>query len=1200
MQHETHTTHQLAAWLIAGVVASFSAAEAAPLSLSNSPLYLTTPVAPNIVVTLDDSGSMTWGAVPDDIAGYGSSNQTVKNSRRWKSAYFNPIYYNPNVIYTRPVDATGTPLSTSFSTAYRNGFDPSRGSVNLSTSYRPMDVYAPSSDCSSTGNTTCHYADNPAVDFPGQTTAGVAAYYYVFDTSLINCSATSTDEDCYRKVTVSTTSGPGALDLNGDGTIDALDKDERQNFANWYSFYRTRNLMTVSGAALAFSTLSADVRVAWQNLHTCTSFGTNCQGWTSTNYDNRIRKFTGTHRTNFYNWLFRLPASGGTPLRSAVERAGNYFTTSGITSPYAYDPQVTAAPEYSCRGNYSVVMTDGMWNTDNISSYGNYDSTSRTLPDGTTFTAPKAPYSDANSNSLADIAFYFWANDLRPTLANDLAAYMPDQTGSATVQYWNPKNDPATWQHMVTFTVGLGLSSSFPLTTNSTLTWGGNTYAGSYANLLAGTAQWSSATGWDADNNVADLWHAAINSRGEFFSAEDPAALSSAFSSIVNHILSRTGSSSAVAANSTSSGTSTEIFQARFNSQRWDGELLSIPISGSGLGTATWNAGTLLANPSSSARTIITYSSTSRDGIPFQWSNLDTAAQAAIQGTDTATVAQQRLDYLRGNAANEGATATSFRQRPNTKLGDIVNSTPLYVGAPVGQYEDDRLYRAAYLSSASYATFRNTGTYANRTPIVYVGANDGMLHGFDANTGQERVAYVPRTVYGNLKSLSDQNYIHKYFVDGSPTAADVEISGSWRTVLVGGLSGGGKGIYALDISNPANFSESNAASLVLWEFSSGDDADLGYTYSKPMILKMNNGKWAAVFGNGYNNSNTGRAVLYILFIEDGIDGTWGSNDYVKLDTKVGSVATPNGLSSVNGIDFDGNGTVDYLYAGDLEGNVWKFDVTDGNKNNWKVAYGTTATPQPLYTTCTADPCTATNRQPITTRPELTFHPTNLNSMMVYVGTGRYVDTLDPSITQTQTMYGIWDNNAQVSGRNQLQQQTFTTTTVGTATYRIPSSTSMNWANKKGWFEDLPGIGERVVGTPTLTGGVLFYDTFVPSTNVCSYGGDGYLMAVNFENGGLPNLAVFDTNGDNNFTSADAIVGGVQTTGTVGGSRTVRTATTGGGSGGGGTGGGTGGGGGGQCSAQAIASDPTGTLRAKCINGGLFLGQRISWRELINE
>ncbi|MFN3595525.1 MAG: hypothetical protein ACK4TK_12740, partial [Thiobacillaceae bacterium] len=248
---------------------------------------------------------MAWAAVPDSIAQWGDDNTAVKNSRRWKSANFNPLYYNPNVTYTPPVDANGNALTTSFTAAWRNGFDTSRGSVDLSSGYRPMDVYRPNSDCSSTSNTTCHYVNHPAADF-ANTTANTAAYYYVFDHSLTNCDGTRNDDDCYRRVVVSDTSGPG-------GT------DERQNFANWYSFYRTRNLMTVTAAARAFASVGGNVRLAWQALSACNSFGTSCQGWNSgTSYDNRIRTFQGTHRSNFYNWLFRLPADGWTPLRSAL------------------------------------------------------------------------------------------------------------------------------------------------------------------------------------------------------------------------------------------------------------------------------------------------------------------------------------------------------------------------------------------------------------------------------------------------------------------------------------------------------------------------------------------------------------------------------------------------------------------------------------------------------------------------------------------------------------------------------------------------------------------------------------------------------------------------------------------------------------------------------------------------------------------
>lgn len=269
------------------------------------------------------------------------------------------------------------------------------------------------------------------------------------------------------------------------------------------------------------------------------------------------------------------------------------------------------------------------------------------------------------------------------------------------------------------------------------------------------------------------------------------------------------------------------------------------------------------------------------------------------------------MNYLRGDRSNENI-GYNFRRR-NSALGDIVDSDPQYVGAPRYRYPDN-------LEVKPYSAFRTT--FEDRQPMVYVGANDGMLHAFAETDGRELLAYIPNKVFSNLPLLSRNDYIHRYFVNEAPTVVDAFLpghgaEGNWRTVLVGGLGRGGQGIYALDVTDPSSFSEANAARIVLWEFDDEDDADLGYTYGSPSIAKMHNGKWVAVFGNGYNNSEadghastTGRAYLFIVDIETG-------KLIKKIDTGVGTTGTPNGLASPALIDTNGDFVVDYIYAGDL-------------------------------------------------------------------------------------------------------------------------------------------------------------------------------------------------------------------------------------------------------------------------------------------
>lgn len=1077
------TINKIIAKIIVISMLSPTISMAALINFATQPLYVSTAVAPNLTVLLDDSGSMASAFVPDSLGRY-------TNTRRFRSSYFNPLAYNPSIVYLAPVNADNVPYTTSFTKAWINGFDQTRGYVNLSTTYRATASYNPSSTGQSLAyNPTATSPTGPgAQSFPNNSSY-YPATYFVRDNTLTGCHPTNiNDEYCYRKVVVSSTSGPG-------GT------DERQNFANWYSFYRTRNLSVVSGASLAFKSLDPSVRVAWTSLNTCTSFGTNCNGWDGSKTDSRISAFTGEHKTDFYNWLKRLPANNGTPLRSGLIRIGEYYRTSGLSSPYAQDPNVTLGTESACRQNYSMLMTDGIWNTDNP-NVGNVDDSTQTLGDGTTY-SPQHPYQDGNSSSLADIAFKYWATDLRTDLANSINPYIVDFTGTNTDQYWNPKNDPATWQHMVTFTVGLGLSFSLPAVG---LDWEGDTYQGSYDSLVAGTTNWPT-TGSDMAGNVADLWHAAINSRGEFFAADKPTELLAAFQTVVSRVNKGIGSSAAVAANTTSIKTGTYVYQARFNSADWSGDVLAIPVNPDGtlptdiVASAIWSAkDTVTSQNFNSGRVILTTKASTKKGIPFRWpsvpssptsTELDTSQSSYLQiNPDTLVndgLGSSRLNWIRGDRSLEG---TTFRSR-NYTLGDIVDSTPALVEPP-----------SNFSSDSTYNAFKSANK--TRQTVLYVGANDGMLHGFRASDGKEILAYVPNAVFSNLNNLTSKTYAHQYYVNGSPMTSDVKYSNNtWHSVLASGMGSGAKGIFSLDVTNPGAFSESSASSIVKFEFTDANDSDVGNIFSAPSIVKMNNGKWAAVFGNGYNSTGTGQSSLYIVDIETGAL-------IKKISTGLGNTTTPNALQNPTLIDKDGNGTVDYAYAGDSYGRVWKFDLTSSNTGAWVVANSGS----PLINVT----------QPITSQVDVSPSPNG--GYMVLFGTGKYLEVADKSDTSPNAFYGVWDNGTTVS-TSDLVQQTVTSTVIKSGlSYRITSSNPVNYPTKKGWYFTLPISGERVVTNSVITGGLVYFSSIIPSTNDCSYGGSSWLMELNYNDGTSPYTAAFDTNDDGTINSSDTVVSGV--------------------------------------------------------------------------
>jgi type IV pilus assembly protein PilY1 len=536
------------------------------------------------------------------------------------------------------------------------------------------------------------------------------------------------------------------------------------------------------------------------------------------------------------------------------------------------------------------------------------------------------------------------------------------------------------------------------------------------------------------------------------YNASDTATLNATFATIFADILSKTASASSVALNSQSISTGSRVYQARFNSGDWSGQLLSIVINPDGsLGSPVWDAGQVINSQVPTNRTVLTYKPSNLTGIPFRWpanesiptaTELDTSQLIALNTSSSGTDSNgsARLDYLRGSSANEG-TGLNFRPRVTSKLGDIVNSAPNFVGAPQFNYNE-----------TDYASFR--ATYLNRTPMVYCGANDGMLHGFDTSSGQERIAYVPSSLYPNLSKLTFLPYAHRYFVDGSPNSADVFYGGAWRTALVSGMGGGARGLFSLNVTDPSTFSEDTAGSLVNFEFTATNDVDVGYISRQAPIAKLNNGVWAAIFGNGYNITGTGYATLFIVDIKTGVV-------IKKISTGIGSAGTPNALANPIAIDTDGNRTADTAYAGDLLGNMWKFDISSSNPTSWGVAYSG----NPLYQAKDS----SANAQPITTTPEVGKHPNG--GYLVFFGTGKYLESADVSSTGRNSVYAIWDNGAQVTGA--LLQQTVTgVTTINSQDYRTTSQNAINWTTYKGWYVNLPTSGERAVTDPTLHNGRL--------------------------------------------------------------------------------------------------------------------------------
>ncbi len=782
--------------------------------------------------------------------------------------------------------------------------------------------------------------------------------------------------------------------------------------------------------------------------------------------------------------------------------------------------------------------------------------------------------SGGSSNTLADVAQYYYKTDLRSsTLSNCTGALGTDvcdnnvpSTGSGV------EDDKAQWQHMTTLTMGLGLSGnlSYSPTYKTDIT-------GTFANIRTGSINWPVPS---ANNPTAldDLWHAAVNGRGQYFSAGNPDSVVNSLTTALAGVSARIASAAAAATSNLEPVAGDNFaYTAKYVTQKWTGELEAHEIvlqdefdpvthaltasAGTVRGTVVWSAQGKLDTQGKAAcdtRNIKLFRTGAVDNfVPFTWNtfacdatgiptgvaqtSLNAAEQANFgstqvgllsqypaMGDGTGITANQRaaaagenlVNFIRGQRGKEGfssgppASNTDvnllYRQREHI-LGDIINAQPVYAKAPFAEYDD-----------AGYLAFKTAN--ASRTPMVYAAANDGMLHAFyagtslvDTNGGVEAWAMIPSIVLPSLYKLASENYAnqHTYSVDGTPTIGDVYDPADtvWKTILVGGLNKGGKGYYAVDITDPAS-------PKGLWEFKHDmgncvavdattkapataqySDCHIGYTFNNPIISKLRDGRWVVFVTSGYNNVNSpsvsGDGVGYLYVLE----AVTGKILY-KISTGVGSATTPSGLNKINAWVEDPirNNQTERVYGVDVLGNVWRFDVND------------ILAPAGIEATRLATLVDSSNAaQPITTRPELAEVA---GQPYVYVGTGRYLGTTDNASTQAQTIWALRDPltaTSLTSLRTTLKHMTITNQGSGAAAFRTVSCTAQ-CGSTEGWFADFPDTGERVNIDIKLQLGTLVVATNVPQNNACNIGGYSWLNYFNNATG----IAV--------SSSADAAVG----------------------------------------------------------------------------
>lgn len=1049
-------THRAPDRLPRRVAAALSAAAAAAtIGLPSASAQLLTPASvpwyvgrndpPNILLTLDDSGSMASGYSPDAM-------RSLEETRAFKSN-LNPMYFNPASRYPVPRNADGVPYTTSFTAAPINGFDPTRGVVNLATQYRPFLDYQPHhrlGDIPAGWSAYARHCASSSCAMPNGATVGAnsptAAYWYRYEAgSGPNCPANPRVDQM-----------AGLPNACFTGFTPGADTALQQKFANWFSFYRTRNLTTVTAAMFGFAQMPNDYRVAWQGLTSCThptQFSNTCRGWDSSraSVNARLEPFDLAKRRALWSWLERLDARNSTPLRDALTRAGEYTRQRGAFSPYQNVMGNASGGESSCRNTYSLMMTDGLWNTDsNYVQPGNIDGNSRTLP-ALSHPAPvaqydyqpRAPFRDNQSNTLADIAFHYWITDARPDLPDLLKPYVPYKAGETLTrdEYWDPRNDPATWQRMTSFIVGLGLGGWL-----TSPPWGGRTHDGPGYAALASTTPWptlSSEAGY-----VYDLWHAAINSRGQFYSADTSESLVAAFDDMRNRIAEREAGATAAAGTSLQLQADTKMYATRFSSARWDGTLTAYSLGPNGvpLPTPAWTSDDTF-RPSTTGPTWYRILARGANGllvpVTRTGTGLPPSVLSALDG-EAARIGVARTDLLEWVLGDGGDPTLRSRSR---LLGAVINSAPVFEGGRDFGYGITSWTDVPAIDGAVYAQYlkdKRKGTPTRPAkPTVYVGANDGMLHAFDGKTGAHRFAYMPTPVFSKIGNRAQLGGAHVWMVDGQIAVHDVHEPGvGWRTILVASMGAGARGLFALDVTDPDD-------PVLKWEWFPAD-SDLGFVMGEPVIARARTGEWIVAFGNGYG-SVSNRSVLYVLNALTGVQLR-----KIVADT---NTTEPNGLSAPALLYLPGK-QLALAYAGDLRGNLWRFDLGSTNSvADWKLDFGN----QPLFVATVPG---STMRQAITAKVRIATDRSQ--GRVLLFGTGRLFAEGDQAVRFTQSVYGIFDRPAGsgTATRSNLTVQRILSESAGQRTLSAIAPAT----GSAGWVLDLATgtVGPQSTGERVLT------------------------------------------------------------------------------------------------------------------------------------
>lgn len=1079
-------------------------------------------VAPNVIISIDDSGSMDWGVktTSDGPSTKGKGYTEPYDDGTWASnaRRINVLKYALKTIFNNKELIPDNKLRIAWQAMHNNGGSSGAGSVNSSNmntnSMRPIDA---------TVGTKTH-RDN----------------FLEFIDALKANDGTPSHEmfskaDAYMRRTLSKNS-PWSTDPGGTGS----------KATEYLGCRRNYHIMMTDGV---WNSLSDTYKSGEQDGKNWAASGDR-QAYSTTSDQTRI--YRDGYANMVADWAFK---SWMEPLQSTSS-----LKDADKLKPSKIYEEAPATELFSVtKDKFKIISATG----------NNYDK--------------RKEYCDSQSGT--------WIGEKKNSNNKDNCEVKDGtETKSVNLQkYWNPKYNPATWPHMVTYTIGFSdqatkwnsrTNIATPGATDPVVPFGFE--SAGFKDLVTGWAQWpdllsSTYHKSDSDSDRAlDLWHSAINGRGRFYSVTEAEDLAKAFTEIIGKIneestplpeqIAGGGSTSGYNVSQSNAGIFASVFEPI---KGWKGSITATSaiqpeeypcptkadpaakcirfpskIEGwQGKSTADRLDEAWPVDSDVDTRLVLSWSDTTNSGIPFKWDSstsigYSTTQKMALLGVTSGDTTKDPLktqginivNYIRGDRRLEGTTPENPMRVRFSRQGDVVNSEIWYTGVPSSNY------------GMGYSTF--VAAQKNRTPLLYVGGNDGMLHGFSASDGKELIAYVPRGVVGGLKDLTDKDYQHRYYVDGSPMTGDIKDANGWKTLLVGALGAGGKGYFVLDVTNPASFSTTAAANLVVLDRTRGqnevvpdcsalsgtakatcedvDTRDIGNITAQPgrnpanlqeatQITRMNNGRWAVVMGNGYNSTNQ-RPVLLVQYL----DGDKALKRIQATTDATGSGnANDNGLASPALVDLDGDGKTDVVYAGDNLGNLWKFDLTSATEDDWKVAFGNN---KPLFTARGPATLTSLSRdkvQPITAPPIVRANDRSmtvgtgtsaktvpLGGVMVAFGTGRNLTATDrrTDITQpVQTLYSVLDNTRYrlksdktslevhpgaectntsaacvpvpapatvgtlASDGKPLAKQSITTVSgdfaTVTATQELKKET---WKDYKGWYLDLPFGGERLL------------------------------------------------------------------------------------------------------------------------------------------